>query len=59
MSNPKLALIPSGYKAPRLYSILPSDGSGDFTLNRDTVGTRVRKDGLIETLSADVPRLDW
>ena len=59
MSNPKLALIPSGYKAPRLYSILPSDGSGDFTLNRDTVGTRVRKDGLIETLLADIPRLDW
>ena len=59
MSNPKLALIPSGYKAPRLYSILPSDGSGDFTLNRDTVSTRVRKDGLIETVSVDVPCLDW
>jgi len=59
MQDPILALIPSGYKAPKLYSILPSNGGGDFTLNRDTVGTRVRKDGLLETLSADVPRLDW
>jgi hypothetical protein len=62
MSNPILALIPSGYQGgstPKVYSILPNDGSGDFTFDRDTVATRVRKDGLIEEVAADIPRLDW
>jgi hypothetical protein len=59
MSNPKLALIPSGYNTGTVYSILPNDGSGDFTFDRDTTATRVRKDGLIEEVAADVPRLDW
>ena len=59
MSNPILALIPSGQKATKVYSVLPSDGSGDFTFDRDTVATRVRKDGLIEEVAADIPRLDW
>ena len=59
MSNPILALIPSGQKATKVYSVLPSDGSGDFTFDRDTTATRVRKDGLIEEVAADIPRLDW
>jgi hypothetical protein len=61
MSNPTLALIPSGYNTGTVYSILPNDGSGDFTYDRDTPtdGTRVRKDGLIEQMGNDIPRLDW
>ena len=30
MENPKLTLIPSGYKSGKVYSILPTDGVGDF-----------------------------
>jgi hypothetical protein len=62
MTNPKLALIPSGYKGgtnPTVYSILPNDGSGDFTFSRTGEATRVRKDGLIEEVTDDIPRLDW
>ena len=62
MSNPILALIPSGYKAQKVYSVLPSDGSGDFTFERNGKGTRVNKDGLIETIGTsvdDLVRLDW
>ena len=60
MTNPKLALIPSGYKASTVYSILPNDGSGDFDYERNGNATRVRKDGLIEELTVDdTPRLDW
>ena len=53
MSNPILAMIPSGYKgltatAPQVYSVLPSDGSGDFTFDRaNGLATRINKDGLI------------
>ena len=59
MSNPKLALIPSGYKSGKVYSILPNDATGDFDFDRASEGTRVRKDGLIEEVTNDVPRLDW
>ena len=48
MSKPKLALIPSGYKSGKVYSILPNHASGDFDFTRQSIGTRVRKDGLIE-----------
>jgi hypothetical protein len=50
MTNPKLALIPSGYKNSKVYSILPNDGSGDFTFARNSGGTRVNKQGLIEQM---------
>ena len=61
--KPKLALIPSGYKggSPKgtLYSVLPSDGTGDFDFSRSGSATRVNKDGLIETVSSNVPRLNY
>jgi hypothetical protein len=56
---PSLALIPSGYKASKVYSVLPSDGVGDFNFTRDTIATRVNKQGLIETVSSNVPRLNY
>jgi len=59
MENPKLALIPSGYKSGKVYSILPVDGDGDFDFSRNTESSRVNKEGLIETVSNNVPRLDW
>ena len=60
MTNPKLALIPSGYNTATVYSILPNNAEGDFTYERNGSATRVRKDGLIEELTVnDTPRLDW
>ena len=58
--NAGVALIPSGTKASKLYSVLPANGDGDFTHSRSlTTATRVNKDGLIEGVAADVPRLDY
>jgi hypothetical protein len=59
MSNPILALIPSGYKASRVYSVLPNDNSGNFTFARSGDANRVREDGLIETKTSTIARLDW
>ena len=55
----KLVLIPSGAKATKLYSVLPSNGDGDFTTTSDTDATRVNKDGLIQDIAVNVPRLDY
>ena len=54
-----IALIPSGTKASKLYSVLPANGDGDFTHSRGSTATRVNKDGLIESVAANVPRLDY
>ena len=59
MANPKLAMIPTGYKAGKVYSVLPESGVGDFTFDRDSKATRVNEDGLIEVMDNDVPRLDY
>ena len=59
MINPKLALIPSAYKASKIYSVLPADGDGDFTFTRSTTATRINSEGFVETVGANIPRLDY
>lgn len=43
-----LVLTPSGYKEDKLYSIKPTDGSGDLVVTRATTATRVNSAGLVE-----------
>ena len=59
MTTPKLALIPCGYKASKVYSVLPTDGVGDFDFTRSGDATRVNSEGLIETVGSNVPRLNY
>ena len=49
MEAPNLAMIPSGVKATKLYSIMPENGVGDFTFARASTAYRLNKDGLIES----------
>jgi hypothetical protein len=59
MINPKLALIPSAYKASKIYSVLPANGDGDFAFTRSSTATRINKDGLVEEVAVNIPRLDY
>ena len=54
-----LVNIPTAYKATKLYSIKPTDGSGDFTFARSTTGTRVNESGLIESVGVNAPRINY
>ena len=54
-----LVQIPSGYKADKLYSVVPNNGDGDFDFTRASTATRVNKDGLIETVAINQARLDY
>ena len=54
-----LLLIPTGYKAEKLYSIFPTSGVGDFDFARTTSATRVAKNGFITTVGENVPRLNY
>ena len=54
-----LIMYPSGYKADKIYSLKPTDGSGDLTFARASTATRVNADGLIESVATGVPRIDY
>ena len=58
MAKPKLALIPAAY-GTKFYSILPSDGVGDFDFSRGSVATRINPEGLIETITSGQSRLNY
>ena len=56
--------VPARFKAGTLYSQVPDTGAGDFTVTRATTpvggrSTRINKDGLIEQVADNVPRLDY
>jgi len=63
MATPNLALFPSGRKATKLYSVLPTDGTGDFTVARGTgvTGKRheINSDLKLEIIDADVPAFNY
>lgn len=51
LQNASLVLTPNAYKTSKLYSIIPSNGNGDFTFSRAGSATETVSSGLIE----DVP----
>jgi hypothetical protein len=54
-----LIMYPSGYKANKIYSLKPTDGSGDLDFARASSATRVNADGLIESVATGIPRIDY
>ena len=54
-----LLLTPNAYKVGKLYSAKPTNGTGDFTVVRNSTATYVGQDGLIKTALANEVRLDW
>jgi hypothetical protein len=58
MSNPVLALIPSTVGGS-VYSVLPSNGDGDFDFSRASAATRINAQGLIETVAVGDNRLNY
>jgi hypothetical protein len=61
-----LIMFPSGYKEDKIYSLKPTDGSGDLTFTRASTATRVNAEGLIEgvrtnlvTYSEQLDNAEW
>ena len=54
-SDASLIVIPSGYKASKVYSAVPTDGTGDLTFTRSNdTATRVNSAGLIEKVRTNL-----
>ena len=48
LDTASLIVTPNGYKEGKLYSVIPSDGTGDMSVVRATTATRVNSAGLVE-----------
>ena len=59
LTQASLVLTPTSYKANKLYSVVPSSGSGDLTTTRATTATRVNSSGLVENVATGIPRIDY
>jgi Carbohydrate binding domain len=66
LDTASLIVTPNGVKEGKLYSVIPSDGSGDLSVTRATTATRVNSAGLVElvpynllTWSEDFTNADW
>jgi hypothetical protein len=57
--NPSLFMVPTAGKAGKLYSLVPGDGSSDFTVSRNGTATYFDKDGLLKTAAANEPRFEF
>jgi len=63
LDQASLIVTPNGYKGGvttgKLYSVKPTDASGDMVVTRNTTSTRVNSAGLIELVAFNAPRLDY
>ena len=66
LDKASLVVTPNAYKESKLYSVIPSDGSGDMTVVRATTATRINSAGLVEevprnilTYSEQFDNADW
>lgn len=59
LQSASLLLIPSGYKANKLYSEIPTNGNGDLTWTRTSTAIRTNSSGLLESMATGVPRLSY
>ena len=59
LDDASLLVTPNAEKEGKLYSIIPTNGNGDFSVTRATTATRTNASGLIESVPINEPRLDY
>jgi len=58
LTDSDFSVLPHGYKAFKLYAFT-DDAADDLTFQRASTSTRVNSAGLIETVSSNIPRIDY
>lgn len=51
--------VPSAFKSGRLYSLKPTDGSGDLIFSRNSLAYRNNASNVLEQMAANVGRIDY
>lgn len=57
--NSSILMVPNGFIGDQLPSMVPTDGTGDFTVSRNGTATYFDKNGLLKIAQANEPRLDF
>ena len=57
--EPVLSMKPTSFKATTLYSQVPNTAAGDFVVTRAATAKRITKDGVEETIAANVPSVSY
>jgi hypothetical protein len=58
-NSASLLVTPNGYKASKIYSAKPTDGTGDLAFSRASTAMRRNSAGLWEEVASNVPRLQY
>ena len=59
LDNVKIVTTATGSKDGKLYSVIPEGGQADFDITRATTATVTNSSGLLETVAANVPQIDF
>ena len=59
VNRPSLVMIPSAVKPGTLFSQLPINNVGDFTVSRNSTATYIDEDGILQTALPNVARIDF
>jgi hypothetical protein len=59
LTDASLLVTPNAEKATKLYSIIPTNGNGDFTVTRATTKTRTDSSSLVVNVPINEPSLDY
>ena len=52
-------LTANAYSSSKLFSIKPTNGTGDLTFTRASSGSRINSNGVLELVGNNVPRLTY
>lgn len=58
-SKASFILTANAYSSSKLFSIKPTDGTGDLTFTRASSGSRVNSNGVLELVGNNIPRLTY
>lgn len=59
LSKASIVLTPTAYSDGDLHCIKPNTATGDFDFTRSTTATRINSSGNVESVAANLPRIDY
>lgn len=54
-----LVVTPNGFKASKLYSVIPINGTEDLTAERSTTANRINESNVLQLMGLNVSRVDY
>lgn len=59
LNKASIILTPTAYSSGDLHCIKPNTATGDFDFTRSTTATRINSSGNVESVAANLPRIDY